>query len=214
MVQAEGDGHTGPMRDSPSLDPLLAWSSHLTAPGEQVGMGTWGPGRRSMPLSKALRQAPEGTPGDQARPWPGCRVQVSPPEVNGRARAGVPAGLREGLGPGERPQAADPAKLQQPCGGRARAGREPSSKGTERRGDAGGGPGPTCPTLLLEGGVGGPTVLITSLLAPAPQNAAWGCPRSAGSASQGQTASFPGRHSPAMGAGSALEANGGRGGGP
>lgn len=85
--------------------------------------------------------------------WVSC-ADVTP-EVNRRARAGVPAGLKEGLGPGERPQAADPAKLHQPRGGQGRAGWEPSSKGTERRGDAGGGPGPTCPTLLLEGGDGG-----------------------------------------------------------
>lgn len=134
MVQAEGDGHTGPMRDSPSLDPLLAWSSHLTAPREQVGTGTWGTRQAKYAFVQSSAAGPRGDPWcpGQAVAWVSC-ADVTP-EVNRRARAGVPAGLREGLGPGERPQAADPAKLRQPRGGQGRAGWEPSSKGTERRG--------------------------------------------------------------------------------
>lgn len=84
-------------------------------------------------------------------------------------------------------------------GGQGRLGREPSSKGTETVGMLGPALAPLVPTLLLEGGGGGPPGPLTSVLALAPQNAAQECPRSVGAASQGQAASFPGRHSPEMG---------------
>lgn len=186
-----GQSPPGPMRDSPSPG-SPTW---LVLPRREL------PWARQSKCALIQSSAPKGAPGELSRRWPECYVQTSFLPWPGKPMPGCEEEPHPTHVPGVRSPGAGQIRprLHQPQGVQNRG-----SEGAQlRRGRESGGCWGTAlaslaPTLLPEGRDRPHPTGLHILLGSALHSAAWGCPRSVGTASEGQAASFPGQHSPAM----------------